>query len=482
MIDTMKSYPEYKDSGLPWLGSIPHHWDCLPHRAIFEEINEQGHENEPLLSVTIGRGIIRQEDLLAESSKKDSSNIDKSKYKLVEPGDIAYNKMRAWQGAVGVSRYRGIVSPAYIVQRLQCNLKPEYFHYLLRTPGFAKEAERWSYGITSDQWSLRQQHFKMIYSCVPPLDEQELIVGFLNEFDRKVRRFIRNRRRLIEVLNEQKQAIINQAVTRGIAPDVPLKSSGVDWFGEIPEKWKMASFGRFLCGIDQGWSPVAAEGGVTKNQWVVLTLSCLRKGIFDPNAFKPISHKASVPDHLEVYDGDMLISRSNTRQLVGDCCIVKTPRPRTIISDLIYRLRIKENVLYPKFVLLWLLSKTARRQIEIDARGSSSTMVKLSHRHIKSWKIPLPRYDEQFEIVEKVERILEPIHRAIRIAESEIKIVREYRTRLISDVVTGNIDVRHLVPQPGIEDLEETFEALEPLEDVMADVEMDDKEDFNESD
>jgi hypothetical protein len=116
----LQTYPEYKDSGLPWLGSIPRHWDCLPHRAIFEEIKEQGHVNEPLLSVTIGRGILRQEELLAESSKKDSSNLDKSKYKFVEPGDIAYNKMRAWQGAVGVSRYRGAMSitlPDYEMQK-----------------------------------------------------------------------------------------------------------------------------------------------------------------------------------------------------------------------------------------------------------------------------------------------------------------------------------------------------------------------------
>ena len=266
----LRPYPVYKDSGVPWLGRMPQHWECLPHRAIFKEVKEQGHLDEQLLSVTIGRGIIRQEDLLAESSKKDSSNIDKSKYKLVEPGDIACNKMRAWQGAVGVSRYRGIVSPAYIVQRLRGELRPEYFHYLFRTPGFAKEAERWSYGITSDQWSLRIQHFKMIYSCVPPQDEQDVIVRFLHSFDGTVRRFIRNRQRLIEVLNEQKQAIINQAVIRGLNPNVPLKPSGIDWLGDIPEDWQTISFGRCIERIDQGWSPVASEGCFEDDQWASL--------------------------------------------------------------------------------------------------------------------------------------------------------------------------------------------------------------------
>lgn len=308
MIDPMKPYPEYKDSGLPWLGSIPQHWDCLPHRAIFEEIKEQGHVNEPLLSVTISRGIIRQEDLLANSSKKDSSNLDKSKYKLVEPSDIAYNKMRAWQGAVGVSKYRGIVSPAYIVQRLRGELRPVYFHYLFRTPGFAKEAERWSYGITSDQWSLRPQHFKMIYSCVPPLDEQELIVGFLRELDRQVRRFIRNRRRLIEVLNEQKQAIINRAVTRGLDPNAPLKPSGLDWLGDIPEHWELKSLrqlGRFTKGSGGSREDDVAEG-----------VPCIRYGHlymyfnFTVSAVRTYVSESRARDYARIKYGDILFTAS----------------------------------------------------------------------------------------------------------------------------------------------------------------------------
>ena len=187
-----------------------------------------------MLSVTITNGVIRQQALLADSSKKDSSNLDKSAYKLVRPGDIAYNKMRAWQGAVGVSDYRGIVSPAYVVQRPREGADSRYLHYFLRTPGFAKEAERWSYGITSDMWSLRPEHFKMIYSCLPPLPEQAAIVCFLDHVDRRIRHHIRAKQKLIKLLEEQKQAIIHRAVTRGLDPSVRLKPSGVEWLGEVP--------------------------------------------------------------------------------------------------------------------------------------------------------------------------------------------------------------------------------------------------------
>ena len=184
----LKPYSSYKDSGAEWLGDVPEHWDVLPNRASFIEINERNHPEEMMLSVTIKRGVIKQESLLADSSKKDSSNVDKSAYKLVRTGDIVYNKMRAWQGAIGVSKYQGIVSPAYIIQKPLNELSSRYLHYLFRTPSFAKEAERWSYGITSDMWSLRAEHFKLIYSLVPPLPEQTAIVRFLDYIDKRIRK------------------------------------------------------------------------------------------------------------------------------------------------------------------------------------------------------------------------------------------------------------------------------------------------------
>jgi type I restriction enzyme S subunit len=173
LVEALKPYLEYNESRQAWLGLLPKHWLVLPTRALFAEVKDRDHSDEEMLSVTITKGIIRQKALLTSSSKKDSSREDKSAYKLVQPRDIAYNKMRAWQGAIGASDLRGIISPAYIVMRLRDeNNVPRYFHHLYRTPQFAKEAERWSYGITSDMWSLRPEHFKMIYTPEPPPDEQ----------------------------------------------------------------------------------------------------------------------------------------------------------------------------------------------------------------------------------------------------------------------------------------------------------------------
>jgi len=248
MIADLKPYPAMKDSGVEWLGEVPAHWEVLPNRAFFTEVKERDHPDEQLLSVTITRGVILQRTLLADISKKDSSNQDKSAYKLVRPGDIVYNKMRAWQGSVGASAYQGIVSPAYVVQRPRQNADPRYLHYLLRTPAFAKEAERWSYGITSDMWSLRPEHFKMIYSSLPPLREQNAIVRFLDYVDRRIRRAIRAKKRLIELLEEYKQALIHEAVTGRIdvrtgKPYPAYKNSGVEWLGKVPEHWEVIALG-----------------------------------------------------------------------------------------------------------------------------------------------------------------------------------------------------------------------------------------------
>ena len=245
MIYLSEPYPAYKPSGAPWLGDVPAHWEVLPNRAIFSEVNKQNCPSEQMLSVTITSGVILQQALLEDTSKKDSSRLDRAAYKLVQPGDIAYNKMRAWQGAIGVSKYRGIVSPAYVVQRPLKGTNSRYLHYLLRTPAFAREAERWSYGITSDMWSLRPEHFKMIYACAPPLPEQTAIVRFLDHADRRIRRYIRAKQKLIALLEEQKQAVIHQAVTgqtdvRTGQPYPACKSSGIEWLGDVPAHWEIS--------------------------------------------------------------------------------------------------------------------------------------------------------------------------------------------------------------------------------------------------
>jgi type I restriction enzyme S subunit len=291
-------------------------------------------------------------------------------------------------------------------------------------------------------WRLYTDDFYDIRVPIPPPDEQATIVRFLDWANGRLERAIGAKRKVIALLNEQKQAIIHHAVTRGLAPSVPLKPSGIPWLGEIPRHWDTPLFGRLLMRVEQGWSPVAAEGELTLDQWAVLTLSAVRRGVFNPAAIKPVSLAAEIPTGIEIRDGDVLLTRSNMRDRVGDVCIVRAPRAKTILCDLIYRLQLREGATNAQFLVYQLLSRVGRGQIERDARGSSGTMPKISQGHIKSWRILLPPMEEQKHIVESIDADTAPVNATISRLEREIEFLREYRTRLIADVVTGKLDVR----------------------------------------
>jgi type I restriction enzyme S subunit len=284
------------------------------------------------------------------------------------------------------------------------------------------------------------------------------IVRFLDWANGRLERAIRAKRKVIALLNEQKQAIIHRAVTRGLDPSVPLKPSGIPWLDGIPQHWDTPLFGRLLTRVEQGWSPVAAEGELASDQWAVLTLSAVRRGVFNPFAIKPVSLTAHIPKGIEVGDGDVLLTRSNTRDRVGDVCIVRTPRAKTILCDLIYRLQVRAGAIVPEFLVYQLLSRVGRGQIERDARGSSGTMPKISQGHIKSWRILLPPMDEQKRIVESIDTDNAPVNVAISRLEREVELIREYRTRLVADVVTGKLDVRDTAARLPVEAVRDTAE------------------------
>lgn len=206
----LQPYKKYKAIVYDYATELPEGWQLLPNIAIFQERIERGHINEELLSVTIKKGVIRQTDV---DIKKDSSNEDKSKYKLIKVGDIAYNKMRMWQGALGYSNYQGISSPAYVILKPKMKINPRYFHYMFRTSFYTNYSKRFSYGIVDDQLSLRYTDFKRMYSILPPLGVQNNIVEFLAKKNNEIDKFIRNKERLIELLEEERKEMIDKIIT-----------------------------------------------------------------------------------------------------------------------------------------------------------------------------------------------------------------------------------------------------------------------------
>ncbi|MCG7608758.1 MULTISPECIES: restriction endonuclease subunit S [Mycobacterium] len=430
MFRDLPRYEAYAPAG-NWVTQVPANWSWKPARTIFAERKQAGFVDEEMLSVTIGRGVIRQADLLSTTAKKDSSNADKSKYKLVEPGDVVYNKMRAWQGAAGRSAYRGIVSPAYVVMTPRSGLS-DYFHHVVRTPMFAKEAERWSYGITSDQWSLRPEHFKMVRFPVPPAEEQAAIVKYLAHANARIDKAIAAKRRLVGLLNEQKRSVANAIVTQGVGQS-ELVASGVPWLGDVPRGWDVAPLKRYWSVTDckHLTVPFVDEGiplaSVSQAQRFLLDLS-------DAKRTDKASFESLIEGGREPRRGDLIYCRNVG---VGAAAVVDTDETFAMGQD-VCLLRSKDQ--NPYFLNHYLQSNAMRAQLELILVGS--TFRRINVEDVRSLVILVPPLLRQSQLVKAIEEEITPSDAAIAQAQSEIALLQEFRTCLVADVVTGQVDVR----------------------------------------
>lgn len=434
-----RNLPRYDDMRVAgdWLDRIPQHWDWDPARTLFAERKQTGFDREPLLSVTIGRGVLPQADLMATTSKKDSSNTDKSKYKLVVPGDLVYNKMRAWQGAAGLSQHRGIVSPAYVVMTPRRGQAP-YFHYIVRTPMFAKEAERWSYGITSDQWSLRPEHFKMIRFPVPPADEQAAIVKYLAHANARIDKAIAAKRRLIALLDERIQVQLDSVIAEAAGARVPFKS--VVRLKEGP--------GIMAADFRDSGVPLIRIAGMHGSEVDLSGCNHL-----DPDMV------ADRWEHFRLEPGDYLLSASGSTgavKPVGASAVGAVPYTGLI------RLRPATDAVDMRFMALFVGSRHFAAQIETMKTG-----VGIEHfgpTHLKRMWVQLPSLAIQSESVARFERERESASVTRGNAEREIELLHEFRSRLVADVVTGQLDVREVAAR--LPKLDAGVAAAEWAEDV----------------
>jgi type I restriction enzyme S subunit len=336
---------------------------------------------------------------------------------------------------------------------------PWYFHNLYRTPMFAKEAERWSYGITSDMWSLRPEHFKLIGSVVPPPSEQAAIVRFLDHWNGRLEKAIRAKRRVITLLNEQKQAIIHRAVTRGLDPNVKLKDSCIPWLGDIPEHWEVRRF-KFLTKINSGQ--------------------------VDPREKKYRTQILIAPNHIQSGTG-LLLNQETADSQGADSGKYIVNRGQVIYSKIrpnlrkatiapcdclcsadMYGISVNEGVMRSEFLLLLLLSEPFTK-FAVDA-SMRVAMPKVNREALANCPLWFPTIAEQDRIIAEVSKLRLPFDTAIARYEREITLLREYRTRLTADVVTGKLDVRAAAAQlPDPEEAlaeAENFEEEPELEEV----------------
>ena len=449
----LRPYPAYNDPGVEWLGKVPEHWEVRAIKTLFREKDDRSRGGtETLLSFTRQHGILPHSDV----AKRPVAATDLSRYRLCETGDLVMNRMQAWSGMLAVTPSPGLVSPDYSVfaPRVASEVHVDFFGHLFRTPLLVDQFARRSRGIGSGFNRLYTPDFGAVPAVFPPLPEQRAIVRFLDAADRRIRRYIRAKERLIKLLEERKRTLVHEAVTGRIdvrtgQPYPAYKDSGVEWLGKVPEHWEvraLGTFGRFFKG-----------SGGTKADETSRGMPCIRYGdLYTRHQFHITESRACVAPHragayTPVRYGDVLFAGSGeTLEEIGKSAVNLIRGSAVCGGDVIvFRPTIDVDAEF----IGW--STDCREAASQKARmGRGITVMHIYSNSLKYLAVPLPPLPEQRSIALFVGDADRRIRRHISATRRQIVLVEEYRTRLIADVVTGKLDVREAAADlPGTDPL-----------------------------
>ncbi|MFM7086062.1 MAG: restriction endonuclease subunit S, partial [Cyanobium sp.] len=359
-------------------------------------------------------------------------------HKLCWPDDLVINSLWAWSRGLGVSRHHGIVSTAYGVYRCRDTnaIEMRFVDELVRSSPFHWELRVRSKGVWTSRLQLTDESFLSAPFPIPPLSEQAAIVRFLDHADRKIRRYIRAKQKLIKLLEEQKQAIIHRAVTRGLDPDVRLKPSCVEWLGDVPEHWYIVALKHVLKRLIDCEHKTAPA--IDHSDFRVVRTTAVRNGNLrwsgtyctTAEAFQAWTQRA-IPE-----PGDVIFTREAP---AGEACLV--PEGVDIcLGQRTVLMKLRRDQYDGQFLVHMIYAGPPRMRIQLASQGS--TVGHFNMDDIGWMKVLAPPLQEQQRIVEAIKKGTVELARTIEKANREIDLLQEYRTRLIADVVTGKLDVR----------------------------------------
>ncbi len=433
-------YPDYRRTDLKWFEYLPESWAILRTKQMFRLVIEKAPANNQmeLLSVYTHIGVRPRKSLEQRGNKASTTDG----YWVVKEGDIICNKLLAWMGAIGASHYQGVTSPAYDILRPIKSCNTDYYHFLFRTKKYLQQFKIRSRGIMDMRLRLYFDQFGQIPIPVPPRPEQDQIVAYLRVQDTQIARFIKTKRDLVTLLTEQKLRIIDNAVTRGLNPSVTLKPSGIDWLGEVPEHWDVSRLKYCVSRIHAGGTPDTGVDGYWSDScdgipW--LLIADVTKADRVVASKKRVTQAGLESKRLTVVPAGAVLYTMYAS--IGKAAILEID---SAINQAILGLEPKSNLLAPEFLFFWL--RTLERHIKNLA--STSTQANLNAAKIKALPIFLPSLEEQRLICGWIKNECRIFDDAINRAEEEIKLIREYRDRLIADVVTGQVDLRGWQPDP----------------------------------
>ena len=426
-------YEKYKKSISPFLEEIPFHWKETYLSHAYSLSSDTGHTEEQLLSVFLDKGVVSYSSTDQKQVHKPSE--DMSKYQLVNPGDFVINNQQAWRGSVGISRYKGIVSPAYYIWRPREDNNPYYMNYLFRDHYIIDQFVLASKGVGSIQRQVYVPYMKRIILSIPPREEQNQIVRYLDWQVSKINKLIHGYQRQIKLLEERRQTVIDRAVTKGVRQGRQMHSIQANWMGDIPAYWKMIPSKRLFLESKERKHPDDKPATASQKYGIILQEDYMKsenkriviatQGLDDWKHVEPDNFVIS----LRSFQGG--IERSEIFGCVTWHYIVLLPQKYVV----------------PRY-FKWLLKSKSY----IKALQGTSEFIRdgqdLRYSNFVKVDLPLIPASEQEEIADYIEQETAKIDRAIPVLEKEIELLKEYRTRLISDVVTGQMDVRNVeVPE-----------------------------------
>jgi type I restriction enzyme, S subunit len=435
-------YEKYKESGVEWLGDVPQHWGIQPCRAVVSDVNErnEGAVCQDYLSLMANIGVIPYEEKGDVGNKKPE---DLTKCKIVRRGDIVINSMNYGIGSYGMSSYNGVCSPVYIVLRVHDDVVlPRFALRIFENSLFQKYAAAFGNGILEHRAAINWDDLKGIGIGLPSKDEQLSILQFLDRETAKIDALVEEQRRLIELLKEKRQAVISHAVTKGLNPDTPMKDSGIEWLGQVPEHWSVTAvsyrysvqLGKMLDSTKITGEHLRPYLRVFDVQWGEINTDDLPQMDFDEDA----------RTKFRLITGDLLVNEGGSYP--GRSAIWPSKIAECYYQKALHRVRPRcpetDTTLFLFYLMYW-----AANQGVFIAGGNETTIEHLPAEKLRRYRFAFPSMTEQLEIAALLDSEVMRFDVLTNEAQHAIDLLQERRAALVSAAVTGKIDVRGTVKE-----------------------------------
>lgn len=430
-----------KDSGIEWIGEIPEGWEVKRLGAILQERNEVNNpiQTTSILSLTNNRGVIPYSE---KGNQGNKAKDDLTGYKIAHIGDIVLNSMNVIIGSVGLSNYYGAVSPVYYMLFPRNNIETniQYYNYLFQTTAFQQSLRGYGNGILEIRMRIQMQKLKTVLLPVPTFLEQSYITVYLDASLSKLNILLSKTRSSIEEYKKLKQAVITQAVTKGVRGEREMKDSGVEWIGEIPKEWRKTQL-RHCATIKSG---ITLGKSYSKDTVLIerpyLRVANVQGGYVDLNDLATIEVTPDEDLKYRLHSGDVLMTEGGDRDKLGRGCVWHGEIEPCLHQNHVFAVQTNETILLPEFLEYLTASNVGRSYFDVTAIKTTNLACTSSSK-VLAFTIPLPPIEEQIEIVSFIKKRSLELNKLIMKKELLVQELESYKKSLIYEVVTGKREV-----------------------------------------